>query len=62
MFSALKSINYKMEEYELQNGPGNNTVGKWLHNVETACLSDGPAVVSPLNDAPNSLIQRYPPP
>ena len=29
---------YRMEEYERENGPlpGNEMVGEWLHNVETA--------------------------
>ena len=41
---------YRMVEYERQNGPlpGNENVGKWLRNVQTAYSSDGPAAVSPL--------------
>ena len=39
---------YRMEEYERENGPlpGNEKVGEWLHNVETAYL---PAASSPVN-------------
>jgi hypothetical protein len=34
---------YRMEEYEQQNGPlpGNEKVGEWLRNVETACGGAG---------------------
>ena len=46
---------YRMEEYERQNGPlpGNEKVGEWLHNVQTAYSSDGPAAVLPLNAEPS---------
>jgi hypothetical protein len=51
-----------MNEYELQKGPlpGSIKAGEWLRNVETAYSSDGPAVASPVNGAPNGLNPTLP--
>ena len=45
---------YRMEEYERENGPlpGNEKVGEWLHDVETAYL---PAASSPGNSLKPTL-------
>jgi hypothetical protein len=59
VYSSQYSLDGGVQVALLQNGPlsGNNKVGEWLSNVETASLhpSDGPAVVSPLNCTPNCL-------
>jgi hypothetical protein len=49
--SIVYCFQYMMKVYKQQNGPlpGNEKVGEWLRNVETAYSSNGPAAPSHLN-------------